>query len=280
VIVARVGTAVVAIPLLLFLTWLGGPAFWALALIAAGVAAREAWLLLGNDRSPVWASAAVVVAVLLVAGATAGPAVLLAALGIAMSGLLTLDLVTGRAEPTSADPGLWRLRWPTGLAASTYAALPIALLVLIRGWAGPDRVLASGAALQYGAAWVIFTFTVVWAVDSAAFVVGRSLGRHVLWPRVSPRKTWEGTIAGLVAGPLAALAWSSALNLGLPAPLLGLALAISAVVGDLAESQVKRAAGVKDASALLPGHGGLLDRLDSVGFAAVVVFFIGVLSGH
>jgi phosphatidate cytidylyltransferase len=276
VLAARIGVAVVAIPVLLVIIWLGGPLFWIVAMAAAGVAAREAWHLLGSDDA-VWSTAATIGAAGIVASAAAGPSILVAALAIILGGMLTLELVMSPGVTAGDQTSGGRSYGSAGLAAATYAGLPIALLVLMRGWPGPDLPVATMVVLARGAAWVIFTFSVVWIVDTAAFFVGSLFGRHLLWPRVSPRKTWEGTAAGLLAGTLATTLWGLALGLGPAAPLLGLVLSTSAVVGDLAESGLKRTAGVKDASGLLPGHGGLLDRLDSLGFATIVVFFSGVL---
>jgi len=105
--------------------------------------------------------------------------------------------------------------------------------------------------------------------DIGAFFAGRSFGRRKLAPRVSPGKTWEGAIGGLAA--VALIAWAGAAYLGLPigaGVAFGCAVGIFSIVGDLTESMFKRAAGLKDSGALLPGHGGMLDRIDSVTAAA------------
>lgn len=172
-------------------------------------------------------------------------------------------------------------RWPSALAAGLYAGLPLAILILMRFSDGSSVILGwLGQLIPRGVAWVLVTFTCVWAVDTVAYIVGRLVGRRKLWPRVSPKKTWEGTIAGFVAGVVVALAWAGPLGLG---PGLGLALGVAvggaAILGDLLESAMKRAAGVKDAGVIFPGHGGLLDRLDSLSFALVVVFLIMGRSG-
>lgn len=129
--------------------------------------------------------------------------------------------------------------------------------------------------------WLLALLVLVWLVDIAAYVVGRGWGKHLLLEPVSPGKTWEGAVAGTVA----AAAGGAALGYGLPAYLphplilagLGVLVAVAGHVGDLNESLVKRRAGVKDSGGLLPGHGGLLDRVDSLTAAAPA--FVAVLMG-
>lgn len=119
--------------------------------------------------------------------------------------------------------------------------------------------------------WVVFLlFAIVWLGDSAAYYVGSTFGRHKMAPRVSPNKSWEGAIAGLVIALAATLAWSmwrfGRVEWGLMA--LGGVTGVAGQIGDLVESMLKRGAGVKDSGGLLPGHGGALDRLDALLFAA------------
>ena len=129
-----------------------------------------------------------------------------------------------------------------------------------------DRV--SGDPMR-GPAIVLWLVLLVIAADIGAFFVGRSLGKHKLAPQVSPGKTWEGALGGLAA--VALVAWGGAAYFGLPAlPCIafGCAVGIFSVIGDLTESMFKRSAGLKDSGVLLPGHGGILDRIDSVTAAA------------
>jgi phosphatidate cytidylyltransferase len=124
--------------------------------------------------------------------------------------------------------------------------------------------------------WLLFLgFAIIFLGDTGAFYVGRRFGRHKMAPVVSPNKSWEGAVAGLVTGLLAAAVWGW-FRLGSVAPeLLALALAtgVAAQVGDLVESMLKRGSGVKDSGRMLPGHGGLLDRADALFFAVPVLLF-------
>ena len=168
--------------------------------------------------------------------------------------------------------------------AFTYIALPLGMLVQIRQqWAGGFLLL--------------YLLLVVWAGDIFAYFVGKSIGRHLMAPRISPKKTWEGAAASLAAslavGALLvhyALPLSSALlNAGLierrdglfglekpalwPIILLTIAINIAAQLGDLVESLIKRGANVKDSGTILPGHGGMLDRIDALLFAAPLLWY-------
>jgi phosphatidate cytidylyltransferase len=171
--------------------------------------------------------------------------------------------------------------------AFTYIALPMAMLVQLRQQWG-------------GAFWLIYLLLVVWAGDIFAYFVGRSLGRHLMAPRISPKKTWEGAAASLAASLVVgillfnhALQISSfLLRIGLiqrrdglfglekpeiwPIVWLTIALNVAAQLGDLVESLIKRGAGVKDSGTILPGHGGMLDRIDALLFAAPVLWFYAV----
>lgn len=142
-----------------------------------------------------------------------------------------------------------------------------------------------GYGYELGRSWLIFALLTTFATDSGAYFVGRLTGRHKMAPQLSPGKTWEGAAGGLAAALLAALLLSllppQYLNLGLawwlPA-LIGMAVGIAAQGGDLLESALKRWAGVKDAGALFPGHGGMLDRLDSPLLTIPLVYYLTLLA--
>jgi phosphatidate cytidylyltransferase len=132
----------------------------------------------------------------------------------------------------------------------------------------------------YGFVALIFVLLVVWAADSGGYFAGRAIGGPRLWPRVSPKKTWAGAIGGFV-GSLVVAAGFVAFGVGKTVPLLllGALLSIASQSGDLFESAVKRRFGVKDSSQIIPGHGGLLDRLDGFVAAIVLAALFGLLRG-
>lgn len=142
-----------------------------------------------------------------------------------------------------------------------------------------------GYGYELGRSWLIFALLTTFATDSGAYFVGRLTGRHKMAPNLSPGKTWEGAAGGLAAAVSIALLLSllppQYLNLGLdwwqPA-LMGIAVGIAAQGGDLLESALKRFAGVKDAGALFPGHGGMLDRLDSLLLTLPLVYYLTLLA--
>jgi phosphatidate cytidylyltransferase len=120
----------------------------------------------------------------------------------------------------------------------------------------------------------LFALVIPWAGDTAAYFVGRAIGKYRLAPVLSPKKTWEGTIASILGALLVAVAFSRWLSVPFP-HLLGIAAAgnIAGQAGDLLESAYKRSAGVKDSGTLLPGHGGILDRIDALILAIPVVWY-------
>ncbi len=132
--------------------------------------------------------------------------------------------------------------------------------------------------LDDGRNWVFFALFITFASDTAAFFTGRALGRHKLAPHISPGKTWEGATGGILGAVIVSLFFILPTPLSLPltwwqAALLGLLVSIFGQLGDLAESLFKRNMGVKDSGSLIPGHGGFLDRMDSIVFAGIVVYY-------
>ncbi len=153
--------------------------------------------------------------------------------------------------------------------------------VLYLGWLPAHLVLLRD--LGDGARLVVFLLTVTWGVDSGAYAVGRTWGRTPLAPRVSPHKTVEGAVGGLLAGMLIAWAagrWFFPFFSSWDIVFLGVGLGIAGQLGDLVESRFKRSAGVKDSSRLFPSHGGLLDKADSLMFNAPFLYYSMVLVIH
>lgn len=182
---------------------------------------------------------------------------------------------------------LW-LRWfEFGSNHATYARafkLAAGTLAIIPAWAALVLLHSSVATVPSWAAWLppygpwlLTALAIVWAADSGAYFVGRHFGKHKLAPRISPNKTIEGMIGGLVAGVVMALVFGWFAGATLPQwPALALAAVVTvlfSVVGDLFESLLKRHVGAKDSGAVIPGHGGILDRIDGV-LAALPVFVL------
>ncbi|WP_315779355.1 MULTISPECIES: phosphatidate cytidylyltransferase [unclassified Bradyrhizobium] len=251
--VMRVAAALVLVPLALGAAYAGGM-FWTALVTVVAVGLYLEWLMvIGEVRT--------------VSVGTAG-ALAIAAAGICCAfGLIDVAVVVlalGLVAVTVLAAG--RRAWVA--AGFVYACAAELASVLVRfdtteGW----RAL-------------VLVFLVVWASDIGGYVAGRSIGGPKLAPRVSPNKTWAGAIGGFAASLAAAAGWSLAGAGGLVA-LLAMAAVLSVVsqLGDLGESAVKRRFGVKDSSHIIPGHGGLLDRLD--GYVAAIVFaaFVGLLRG-
>ncbi len=157
--------------------------------------------------------------------------------------------------------------WALTLAFPIYLGWPMSLFLLLRG----SQV---GWPLSHGAWWILVVLLSVWGFDGAAFFTGHYLGRHKLAPRISPAKTWEGALGGFVLSIIAAL-FLTVGPLGVPwylAIVLGILIGVAATLGDLAESLIKRQTHVKDSGQIMPGHGGILDRIDSLLFAVIVVY--------
>jgi phosphatidate cytidylyltransferase len=206
------------------------------------------------------ATAAVLTSVALAAGSRtdgAGGPVLGAVLMTAVLALAVVSIGAWRGERDALA------RAAAALFPSLYLGLPIGAIVAIRESRGPSVLL-------------LLLATVV-ASDTAQYYTGRLVGRRPLAPAISPKKTIEGALGGLIAGPLVLVIggrwWLLALDPPLRA-LLGVAVVALGIGGDLFESMLKRSAGVKDSSGLIPGHGGILDRLDALLFAAPMYYVV------
>ena len=254
----RLAVAALGIPLAVAVTFVGGVAFAAGLGLVAGVAVWEVGRMLEarSDRFlylPAVAYAGALPVVVLFLGA-AGAWALTGAVLILVAGLATVNLAPEQRPFQTA-------------ALTTVAALYVGGLL---SFGVPLREALSADAWE-GTAFFFLPVAVTWLADTGAYFGGRTFGRRKLAPRVSPNKTVEGGVAGIVAATVGAMAYGYLLLPGLATALgptgllgLGLVVGIAAAVGDLAESALKRECGVKDSSNLLPGHGGMLDRLDSL----------------
>jgi phosphatidate cytidylyltransferase len=259
----RVATAIVGIPIIFGLIWIGGWPYAVVVAVVLGVAAAE----FAHLRLE-WTHAATSVAVAIAA--------LFAIMGHIEPRSIPVAAVLCFALPVAGLGGLVGNKLRLGLDASAennalqfiagmaYVAVLGSTIVLLRD-------------LDNGRDWVYLALFSTFSVDTTAYFVGRAIGRHKLAPAISPKKTWEGFFGGYAGGFAAVLLLNHFLGLRIdagPALLIALTLPVAAALGDLFESWVKRRAGVKDASELIPGHGGVLDRLDSVLFVFPLVYIV------
>jgi len=267
----RIGTAVVALPLLYLLARAGGIPWLLFTVAVVGLALGEFYRMMeSKGLAPHWKSGTFAVLLLPVGG--------------------YLRLRTGRVEEWHLGGFLTllvgavllaELRRGAGKQAVANTASTL-LGVLYIGWLGAHigllRELPGPWREPYGvgAAYALLPFFLAWACDTAAYGVGLAFGRHKLMPDVSPQKSVEGAAAGFAAAIGAAFlarAWFAPFLDAIDAWLLGSLVGVFGQLGDLVESLLKRDAETKDASNLIPGHGGVLDRFDSVFFAAPVVYY-------
>ncbi len=251
----RVLSSLILAPLAIVAAYLGGVAFalfWALA--GLGVLWEWSGLAAPREREPtIVAGAASLIATVALA-LLGAPHLALAALAL---GAIAVGLLA------SAGQRGWQ-------ALGVFYAGGIALAPLVLRGADADGFHA-----------ILFIFAVVWATDIFAYFIGRALGGPRLWPAVSPKKTWSGAIGGTLAAVAAGIVTAALLGERVAAAWLAvcLVLSIGSQAGDLAESAIKRHFGVKDSSGLIPGHGGLMDRLDGFVVAVVMASMIGLARG-
>ena len=272
----RATTAVVLVPLLLIVIGIGGFAISiAIALITL-FAAREVFSLLKSAGHLALPALGAVLALTVILDATfpeilEGSGLLLIAIGVVLSAV---------AAFTKQDPRDGLATW----MATVFGALYVSMLAFVirLGHAGPP--VAAGAPLEIlgpERGWIILLILAVWSYDTGAYLVGKQFGREKFLTHLSPSKTYAGLIGGIVATTVVVGLLLYGLGQSpIHALLLGPLAALAAQAGDLAESMLKRAAGVKDSGTLIPGHGGMLDRIDSFLFAApVVTLYVVALIG-
>jgi phosphatidate cytidylyltransferase len=259
----RVITALWGVPLVLLAIWFDGPLSWLtwfsiLMAVWGLLAAREFYRMTGviGHRPLAWFGLAWTLLFIVLyppyPEGLALPLLLTSAVVLSLSLLLFLPKKEGAATG-----------WAWMIAGVLYIGWLLGLLVALRIEAGRD--------------WVYLALLATFGSDTAAYFIGRAFGRHKMAPRISPGKTWEGAAGGLLGSVIVSLLFTLNTPVQLPigygtAVLLGLLVSVFGQAGDLAESLLKRSAGVKESGGLLPGHGGLLDRADSLLFTGAFVY--------
>ncbi len=251
--------------------WLGPPWLTLLGLLGGGIAVFEAYRLAptGAGAMPPALGALAVLAFILTAEAASGKADYLTASGIALAAWALIACLWHIASYNGERPAAAFLLLLLGPVYSGF--------LLGHGLAIHDIAASLPDADNLGRNWLFFTLAGTTCSDTGAYIVGRLIGRHQMAPRVSPNKTWEGAAGGFIASVAAMLATGGLLGMGVALwkyAVVAVVAALAAQVGDLAESSLKRAANVKDSGSIMPGHGGLLDRIDSILFALPAVYYM------
>jgi phosphatidate cytidylyltransferase len=249
----RIAAALVLAPLAIGAAYAGGW-YWTVLATLGAIGLFVEWLAVTYSARNVPVMVAGVVALVLSAP--------FLAIGNVNAALVVLALGLVAVSFRATEPRIW------AAAGFLYAAAAQVASVLVR----LDQAKGLSA--------LILVLLVVWATDIGGYFAGRAIGGPKLWPRVSPKKTWAGAIGGFVASLLVAIGFSAS-DLGKTLPLLILAamLSVAAQFGDLFESAIKRRFGVKDSGHIIPGHGGVMDRLDGFVAAIVLAAIFGVLRG-
>lgn len=256
--------AIVLLPIGLVLIYIGD---WAFAILITLILGLAAWEFARIFKSGGFQPADI----LMICGAV------LLAIGRAWNGFESADWLVSLLILASMTYHLIAYERGRDQAASDFAITLTGILYL--GWIG--GYLISLRALPNGMWWVLIVLPSVWLADSGAYFIGRAFGKHKLSPRLSPKKTWEGYLGGVlvgtVGGALLAVIWNM-IEPGVMTPLqgglIGLTISLITTLGDLGASMIKRQFGVKDSSNLIPGHGGVFDRIDSWLWAGVIGFYL------
>jgi phosphatidate cytidylyltransferase len=263
----RALTAAVLVPVLLIVLAVGGVVLAAAIALVVLFAAREVFTLLRGAGYPNLPLLGTVLALLVVVDATfpevlEGSGLLLMAVGIVLIAVASFPI---------PDPRDGLATW----VATVFGALYVGLLAFVVRLGHVAPSVPGDAPLSFVGAergWILLLILTVWAYDTGAYLVGKRFGREKFLTHISPSKTYAGLVGGVVASTVVVGVFLGALGQSpLHALVLGPLAALAAQAGDLAESMLKRAAGSKDSSQLIPGHGGMLDRIDSFLFAAPIV---------
>ena len=263
----RTLTATVGIPVLVAVVWFGAPWLPVLVAVVAILGVREFYGLRPKGIPPLPVALGVIWAIALVVGAQSSSGLnsfliisfIILAVG-AIASLLWVIAYYTSARPVTASLFL--------LGGPVYAGFLLAHALALR---------EIGDSSEIGRDWLLFTLLIVFTTDTGAFLVGRAFGSRPLAPVISPNKTWEGTAGGLLFALVFAVVAGYALDLATPRwqqIVIGACVGIISQMGDLFESKLKRLSNIKDTSSIIPGHGGVLDRLDSVVVSIPLVYYL------
>lgn len=257
----RLLTVLIALPVVVALIKVGGIGFFALILVVLTMAVVEFCRLIERDHfRPAWPWALILLWVLLLDAQFPHWRILHPGMSFALLGSLAWQLLRRQGKPV--------VDWSLTITGALYV-----------GWCGWHILRLRN--MPDGLWWLMTILPAVWFADSGAYFVGSTWGRHKMAPALSPGKTWEGYVGGIVAGTLLttglAALWSLAAGSAGPRAIdgaaIGLLVSVLSPLGDLAVSGIKRQVGAKDSGSLFPGHGGALDRIDSLLWAAILGYY-------
>lgn len=258
----RIISAAIGLPIFIAVVWLGNPWFTLVLAIIAILGSIEFYRMISHNKIRPIAYFGVFISLLIIISPyylnfITKPCILTLAIIISLIWLLF----------QSSKEGAFN-NWAWIMAGILYIGWTISYWAELRN-------------LEHGREWMLCSVLIVMASDTAAFFVGKTWGKHYLAPTISPKKTWEGAAGGLLGSITAALILGIAFSLPLnywELILLGLIISILAQLGDLVESLLKRNTSFKDSGNLIPGHGGILDRIDSFIFTGVVVYYCAIIA--
>jgi phosphatidate cytidylyltransferase len=255
VLTQRILSSIVLIPVVLGVAYLGGPWFAALVTVVALLAGHEFYRIMrSGGYHPPYVGGLALIALFLLDAYFPGH-------GIWRWGAAAVVALSMVWQMLQEDRGGFLANWGLMLAGALYVGGLLAHMISLRN-------------LPRGLEWLLLAFLATWTCDTAAYFAGTWWGKRPFFAHISPRKTWEGAIGGCLLSILATTIAGRWLGLYLWQGLvLGTLLAWGATFGDLAESLIKRQVGVKDSSALIPGHGGMLDRVDSLLFVVTIMYY-------
>jgi phosphatidate cytidylyltransferase len=268
--VLRFATGLVGLPIVFAAIWYGGVWLAVLVLLAASVAISEFYRLLPPGAGPLSTALGVMWTIALVLGAQAASETgdfLITSLGIWVSGAFVALL--------------WYVAFYRGRRHAVAIGYLLMGPIYVGFFLGHGLVLRDlGPFGDEGRNWLLLAVLVTFASDTGAYLVGRAVGRHAMAPSISPAKTWEGSVGGFVCAALVALALGQLLNFDVrlwQVAVTGAAVGVLAQCGDLLESKLKRLSETKDAGSIILGHGGVLDRLDSIVISIPAVYYLAAV---